>query len=437
MAMVIVEKKSYKVDSLYQWDRDQELVIYGLSLETTPEIHFTNDAMDKAIVRHATVDDYGVISVKIPNSLMQKPYKIHAYVCVYEDDTFKSLYLITIPMIARSIPCDYTITVSDEEIYSFNALEHKIEDMVESNNELRYELMSEYVKESKALQDSVEETTRNLNTRVDNIIANASDTGDNAELIDIRVGVNGTLYESAGDAVRTQIEEIKYFVTPVGEVNVTMNKYNGMTYEVGDICVLDHPQDRIDYYIYSIPVEPGDVIELNELSVLQGDIDRMLVIADNTVVEVIKYVDLRSNKAHVITTTGTLNICSYRESNTQVYFNIKRPNALQKPLILSVSKAEEYQNDATIGDEALSAVMTGRQILVRVPNADGGNYTAVYMPIIQYQVPNYDNDYLYLIYMNDGIANNFTTALQTGDFSVLYNQLKLKLSKTYNNTPLE
>lgn len=127
MANVQIDKKSYTVDSLYQWDINQELVIYGLSLATIPEIHFTNDAMDKAIVRQATMDNAGVIRAEIPNSMLQKPYKIRAYVCIYEGDTFKSLYLITIPVNARSMPTDYTITVSDDEIYSFNALENKLE----------------------------------------------------------------------------------------------------------------------------------------------------------------------------------------------------------------------------------------------------------------------------------------------------------------------
>ena len=36
MATVKVEKNSYTVEPLYQWDKDQTLEIYGLSLASIP-----------------------------------------------------------------------------------------------------------------------------------------------------------------------------------------------------------------------------------------------------------------------------------------------------------------------------------------------------------------------------------------------------------------
>lgn len=48
-----------------------------------------------------------------------------------------------------------------------------------------------------------------VNSRVDNIIANSSDTEGNSELIDIRTGADNTVYESAGSAVRNQINVLK------------------------------------------------------------------------------------------------------------------------------------------------------------------------------------------------------------------------------------
>ena len=48
-----------------------------------------------------------------------------------------------------------------------------------------------------------------LKARVDNLIANAGNTDDNAELIDIRVGEDGTQYPTAGEAVRGQVSKLK------------------------------------------------------------------------------------------------------------------------------------------------------------------------------------------------------------------------------------
>lgn len=132
MPNITVTKGRYIIDNpLYQWDLDQVLEIRGLSLPSIPEIHFTNDAMERAIVRHAEMDDAGVITVAIPNSLLQKPVPVIAYVCIYEGDTFETLYKIEIPLKARKQPLDYSFTDDQEEVYSFNALEHLVNTSLE------------------------------------------------------------------------------------------------------------------------------------------------------------------------------------------------------------------------------------------------------------------------------------------------------------------
>lgn len=55
--------------------------------------------------------------------------------------------------------------------------------------------------------ESIEESARQIDVnsaRINNLVANAGDTDNNAELLDIRVGYNGAVYLTAGDAVRAQ-----------------------------------------------------------------------------------------------------------------------------------------------------------------------------------------------------------------------------------------
>lgn len=120
--------RSYVTDSLYQWDRNQTLTITGLYLDVSPEIHFINASMDKAIVKQSTLEN-GVVNVDIPNSLLQQPHTIRAYVGVYEGNTFKTIEVVEIPIIAKEKPADYTIEDSDGEIYSFNKLETELSNL--------------------------------------------------------------------------------------------------------------------------------------------------------------------------------------------------------------------------------------------------------------------------------------------------------------------
>lgn len=161
---------SYVTDSLYQWDLNQVLSVTGLNLTVVPEVHFSNANMDKAIVKQATMVNH-VVSVPIPNSLLQDPLTIYAHIGIYEGDTFKVVERVEIPVIPKERPSDYQIQDSDEEIYSFRALENALENKAD-------------------------------NARVDNIIAHNNDTEGNTELIDMRTADDGTTYSSAGAALR-------------------------------------------------------------------------------------------------------------------------------------------------------------------------------------------------------------------------------------------
>lgn len=140
MSIVKVTKNTYTVEPLYQWDVNQVLQVYGMSLAKAPEVHFTNAATSRAIPRQASMDAAGVITVSVPNSLLQKPYAITAHICGYTGTTFETFYKLAVPVKERQQPADYTLT-DDPEVYSFNALENAVvnaqRDMVTATETLK------------------------------------------------------------------------------------------------------------------------------------------------------------------------------------------------------------------------------------------------------------------------------------------------------------
>ena len=81
-----------------------------------------------------------------------------------------------------------------------------------------------------------------LSKRVDNIIADGTQTEGNTELIDIRSGVDGTEYETAGSAVRGQVSQLMKELTDIGsmlDVVHTRNLYDknsgNFAYGIGSV----------------------------------------------------------------------------------------------------------------------------------------------------------------------------------------------------------
>lgn len=130
---------SYVTDSLYQWDINQVLNIIGLPVDSAPEVHFNNSNMDRAIVRQAELVN-GNIVVNIPNSLLQSNLTIKAYIGIYENTTFKVIETVEIPVIGRARPYDYVFEDTDGEIYSFKALEAKINEAIIFNGDMKKEV---------------------------------------------------------------------------------------------------------------------------------------------------------------------------------------------------------------------------------------------------------------------------------------------------------
>ena len=127
----------YSVESLYQWDVGQVLEIRGLSLAKAPEIHFTNTGFDLSIVRASRMDASGIVRADIPDLLLQKRSNLTAYVCEDNGDSFRTLYTIVIPVVARNKPGDYIIA-EDESLLTEEILKTAIEGYIDKNSPLVY-----------------------------------------------------------------------------------------------------------------------------------------------------------------------------------------------------------------------------------------------------------------------------------------------------------
>lgn len=154
---------TYVTDSLHQWDLNQALEVTGLNLTDAPEVHFSNANVDRAIVRQSTMEDH-IVRVNIPNSLLQDPLRIYAHIGVYEGRTFKVVELVEIPVIPRKRPLDYQIEDSDGEVYSFKALENKVDRVVRDYTEIgkQYAAAVELVKEAEQTYDEAAEDARQM-----------------------------------------------------------------------------------------------------------------------------------------------------------------------------------------------------------------------------------------------------------------------------------
>lgn len=122
MVKVELTNNTYTVEPPYQWDTDQVLEVHGLSLQVVPEIHFAHEGMKWALTRKTTMDAAGVIRAEVPSALLQKPYRINAYICTTDGDVFQTLYKIQIPVQARTKPGDY-VYVDEYETYSIDSIE--------------------------------------------------------------------------------------------------------------------------------------------------------------------------------------------------------------------------------------------------------------------------------------------------------------------------
>ena len=191
MSIVCYDLDNKVLKHFYQWDTNQMISIAGLTSATIPLFHFCNSISNEALVVTPVVDGDRV-EVTIPNVLLQQSSSITAYLYeVTDNDGSRTIHTIRIPVVPRPKPSDY-----------------------------------EYI-------DNVEYPSYALlSSRLNAVLSSLSDesAGDAAEVIDIRVGHDGTVYDSAGEAVRALGFELEKVQEELQQY-VDAHAVNGLYYE--------------------------------------------------------------------------------------------------------------------------------------------------------------------------------------------------------------
>ena len=200
----------YNVSPLYQWDKNQTLEITGLIVPRTPEIHFVNKSMSEALVRQARTDKNGVITVDIPNLVLESILPVDVYVCAYDGDLFHTLYALQIPVKARKKPSDY-IYEKEEEVLSFNALNNRLTDTIVEMRTLINNAVAtvnkKYTDTYESLVIKCDETLEELTTRCKNYLAQLTTKCDET-LAQLR-SENETMVQAFTEAVDERIQSVK------------------------------------------------------------------------------------------------------------------------------------------------------------------------------------------------------------------------------------
>ena len=114
------------VNSFTQWDINQTLTVRDSGLTVAPAFHFCNKNSKEALVVVSTMDENGVLTVKVPNILLTEATPIIAYIYAYINITSaKTLATIRIPVEKRAKPSEYEY-VENIDMVSAIAIEQEV-----------------------------------------------------------------------------------------------------------------------------------------------------------------------------------------------------------------------------------------------------------------------------------------------------------------------
>lgn len=138
MSATLLDIYGQSVPYLSQWDYNQKLVVSDIYSDvysdTSPSVQFCNKNSAEALVVSTTVED-GRIIASIPNSLLQEPYDITAYIVLVSSDAGKVIVSVHIPVRKRARPSSYEYA-DDADIIDLANIIKEVDDLNTEANEL-------------------------------------------------------------------------------------------------------------------------------------------------------------------------------------------------------------------------------------------------------------------------------------------------------------
>lgn len=238
---------NYVTESVYQWDINQTLNITGLSLASAPEVHFANANMERAIVRQSVINK-GTISVTIPNSILQEPLPIKAYVGIYEGETFKIIESIKIPVIPKARPTDYVFIDDGGDIYSYNEILNKMISFENKYGDIDFSALKDY----DAFVERVE-NTYTKNETLSNEVKSSFGLGNSAVPSDVFNALKNRIqvktYQGNGSGGSSNPTTVSFDIKPIffiiyGKVDNSQNLYYSVTVPWGANKINYTPYDQ-------------------------------------------------------------------------------------------------------------------------------------------------------------------------------------------------
>ncbi|WP_305180687.1 hypothetical protein [Ileibacterium valens] len=112
--------KPVKTPHCYQWDYNQTLCIEDVPCAITPEVHFWQEGLEKALVVKGTFESnkhHHTVTAVIPNQMLQNADPITAYLYDETAEEFgETISAYQIPIIEREQPEDYVYAENGEPI---------------------------------------------------------------------------------------------------------------------------------------------------------------------------------------------------------------------------------------------------------------------------------------------------------------------------------